>query len=70
MGARNAGGGVGRSGVQAEWTGDRQSVVRLLLQDHRFQRGHGGYMVTDTLLCSREADDRLSCAEDDGRTGP
>lgn len=57
----------GLADVRAYW---QLGGGRLLLQDHRFQRGHGGYMVTDTLLCRREADDRLSCAEDDGRTGP
>jgi hypothetical protein len=36
--------------------------ARALAQDYRFIRG--GYQVTDTLLCRREADDRLLCAED------
>jgi hypothetical protein len=35
---------------------------RALAQDYRFIRG--GYQVTDALLCRREADDRLLCAED------
>lgn len=35
---------------------------RVLVQDYRFVRG--GYQVTDALLCRREADDRLLCAED------
>ena len=36
--------------------------ARVLVQDYRFVRG--GYQVTDALLCRREADDRLLCAED------
>jgi hypothetical protein len=36
--------------------------ARVLVQDYRFARG--GYQVTDALLCRREADDRLLCAED------
>jgi hypothetical protein len=35
---------------------------RGLAQDYRFVRG--GYQVTDALLCRRETDDRLLCAED------
>lgn len=35
---------------------------RVLVQDYRFVRG--GYQVTDALLCRRETDDRLLCAED------
>lgn len=36
--------------------------ARALAQDYKFIRG--GYQVTDALLCRREADDRLLCAED------
>jgi hypothetical protein len=36
--------------------------TRVLAQNYRFVRG--GYQVTDALLCRRQADDRLLCAED------
>jgi hypothetical protein len=34
---------------------------RLLLQSYRFMRG--GYQVADVLLCKREHDDKLECAD-------
>ncbi|MCA9675469.1 MAG: hypothetical protein H6709_22290 [Kofleriaceae bacterium] len=38
---------------------------RVLLQEYRFRRG--GYQVVDAIICRREGDDRLLCAEaDDG----
>ena len=52
-------GGVPAS-VRAYWNlGGR----RLLMQDYEFKRG--GYILTDTLLCRREDDDRLRCTEDE-----
>lgn len=53
-------GGDNMVDVRGYWrlTGD----ARVLLQDYRFVRG--GYQVTDALLCRRETDDRLLCAED------
>ncbi|MCL4225144.1 MAG: hypothetical protein KJZ91_11835 [Myxococcales bacterium] len=35
---------------------------RVLVQEYQFRRG--GYVLTDTLVCRREADDRLLCSED------
>jgi hypothetical protein len=34
---------------------------RFLLQSYRFL--HGGYRIVEALLCKREADDRLECAD-------
>ena len=45
--------------VRAYWN---LQPPRLLVQDYEFRRG--GYLVTDALVCRREADDRLSCTED------
>jgi hypothetical protein len=56
----DARGGSGMSDVRSYWRLTGES--RLLVQDYRFSRG--GYQVTDALLCRREADDRLLCAED------
>ncbi|MBZ0235425.1 MAG: hypothetical protein K8M05_24060 [Deltaproteobacteria bacterium] len=35
---------------------------RVLVQEYQFRRG--GYVLYDTLVCRREADDRLQCTED------
>jgi hypothetical protein len=41
---------------------------RLLLHEYSFRRG--GYQVVDAILCRREGDDRLLCAESaDGAEG-
>lgn len=45
--------------VRAYWN---LQAPRLLVQDYEFRRG--GYVIVDTLVCRREADDRLSCSED------
>ena len=39
---------------------------RMLLQTYRFVRG--GYQLDDALLCRRAADDKLDCADDDGKS--
>ncbi len=36
---------------------------RVLLHEYRFRRG--GYQVVDAIVCRREGDDRLLCAEPD-----
>lgn len=38
---------------------------RMLLQAYRFARG--GYQLDDALLCRRATDDKLDCADDDGK---
>jgi hypothetical protein len=35
---------------------------RVLVQEYQFRRG--GYVLSDTLVCRREPDDRLQCTED------
>ena len=37
--------------------------ARVLIHTYQFRRG--GYLLTDALLCRREHDDRLLCAESD-----
>jgi hypothetical protein len=36
---------------------------RVLLQEFHFR--HGGYRMTEVMVCRQEGDDRLLCAEDD-----
>lgn len=48
--------------VRAYWT---LSPPRLLMQEYEFRRG--GYVLVETLMCTRADDDRLRCTEDLGR---
>jgi hypothetical protein len=41
---------------------------RMLLQGYHFVRG--GYEQTEALVCRRESDDKLACAEDSDSRGP
>lgn len=53
-------GGVGWPPVRAYWS--LSGGKRVLVQEYQFRRG--GYVLTETLVCRREADDRLQCTED------
>jgi hypothetical protein len=52
-------GEAGYHDLRAWW---RFGGQRLLVQQYRFRAG--GYQVVDALVCSRQEDDRLLCAED------
>ncbi|HVV88794.1 MAG TPA: hypothetical protein VHE35_37380 [Kofleriaceae bacterium] len=45
--------------VRAVW---QLAGGRVLMQEYQFRRG--GYALVDTLVCRREDDDRVLCAED------
>ncbi len=56
---RTPGAGGVPAPVRAYWN---LGGPRLLMQEYEFRRG--GYVLTDTLVCRREDDDRLRCTED------
>ncbi len=53
-------GGSGWPPVRAYW--NLGGGKRVLVQEYQFRRG--GYVLSETLVCRRQEDDRLLCTED------
>lgn len=53
-------GGSGWPPVRAYW--NLGGGKRVLVQEYQFRRG--GYVLSETLLCRRQDDDRMQCSED------